>query len=470
MPSSTKKRTAAKKQQQQHQQPPLPSTETAPPPLNNSIDFEVFITLADIDNIIRFCDAAASTREGRNLKLFWDRAFEAGLDQGRMKWGSRDEERKEMYFKGKAKGIEEAEAAARSAEIDLYSHGAEKGRTEERLEWTSSGHGPHCFAPISVLSDATTQTDSELSTRTTCDTSVHACPPVATASIQTSMAVDYDSPMDPISVDSLCSRAATASSNTTLGAVWKHAFKAGQDNASQMVDGMQVSDVLKIGFEKGQVHGIIQERELWEMAGHSQTCFTTSSSLTATADAGTQVDLVAPLPPCTNTSVQTVSADIQTSSTQTFPPPLVNVDMQMSVTMEPSPPVSRLDWAEDATSLPILPLIPISSVPRQRVPRDFSGLRSSQPNPFGSLQRRSKQSRAQVASRLRRNIPVSRSSHSCYQPPPMCPPPLFLKPWIFPQASKSVPLVHSPSVLDWDQDPRLSDLSRALKALGWIRP
>jgi hypothetical protein len=262
MPSSTKKRTGAKKeqqQQQQHQQPLLPSMETTPPPLNNSIDFEVFITLADVDNIIWFCNAAASTREGRNLKLFWDCAFEAGLDQGRTEWGSRDEERKEMYFKGKAKGIEEAEAAARSAEIDLYSHGAENGRTEERLEWTSSGHGPHCFAPISVLSDATV---------------------------------------------------ATASSNTTLRAVWRHAFKAGQDNASQMVDGMQVSDVLKIGFEKGQVHGIVQEHEL--MAGHSQTCFATASSLTTTADAGTQVDLITPLPARTNTSVQTIDADIQT--------------------------------------------------------------------------------------------------------------------------------------------------------------
>ena len=81
-----------------------------------------------------------------------------------MEWGSRDEERKEMYFKGKAKGIEEAEAAARSAEMDLYSHGAEKGRTEEQLEWTSSGHGPHCFTPISVFSNTTTQTDLELPT------------------------------------------------------------------------------------------------------------------------------------------------------------------------------------------------------------------------------------------------------------------------------------------------------------------
>jgi hypothetical protein len=400
-----KKRTAAKKQQQQrqqHQQPPLPSTETTPLPLNNSINFEVFITLADIDNIIWFCDAAASTQEGQNLKLFWDRAFKAGLDQGQTEWGSRDEERKEMYFKGKAKGIEEVEAAARSAEIDLYSHGAEKGRTKKRLEWTSSGHRPHCFVPISVPSDAMTQTDSELSTQTTCDTSVHACPPVTTASIQTSMAIDYDSPMDPILVDSLCSHAATASSNTTLRAIWRHAFKVGQDNVSHMVNGMQVSDVLKIGFEKDQVHGIVQEHELWEIAGHSQTCFATASSLTTTADAGTQVNLIAPLPAHTNTFVQTIDADIQTPTSFS-----ATTSTQMSVaTDSPSPVllVSRLDWAEDAMSLPILPLIPISSVPRQCVPRDFSGLRSSQPNPFGSLQHRSKQPCAQVASRLRQNI------------------------------------------------------------------
>jgi len=466
MPSSTKKRTAAKKQQQQHQQPSLSSTKTAPPPLNNSINFEVFITLADVDNIIRFCDAAASTQEGRNLKLFWDRAFEAGLDQGRTEWGSRDEERKESYFRGKAKGIEEAEAAARSAELDLYSRGAEKGRTEERLEWTSIGHGPHCLEPISILSDATIQTDSELSTRTTCDASVHACPPVFTASIQTSTAVDYDSPIDPLSVDNLCSRAATASSNTALGAVWRYAFKAGQDNASQMVDGMQVSNVLKIGFEKGQVHGILQERELWEMAGHSQICLITASSSMTTTDAGTQVNLITPPPPRNNTSVQTIDADIQTSTSSS-----ATTSTQTSVTTEPSPQVSCLDWAEDATSLPILPLLPISSVSRQRIPRDFSSLRSSRPNPFGSLQRRSKQSRAQIASRLRQNVPALQSLSSHYRPPPMCPPSSFLKPQIPCHALKNAPLVSSCiSVLDWDQDPRLSDLSRALKALGWIRP
>src|SRR5271168_1307613 len=105
-----------------------------------------FIDIADLEDVIRFCDAVASTEEGRNLKLLWDRAFEAGLDQGRTEERRHgDKERKEMYFRGKAKGIEKAEATARRAEVDLYCHGIEEGRTEEQSKWTSAGHGPHCF-------------------------------------------------------------------------------------------------------------------------------------------------------------------------------------------------------------------------------------------------------------------------------------------------------------------------------------
>ena len=157
------------------------------------------------------------------------------------------------------------------------------------------------------------------------------------------------------------------------------------------------------------------------------------------------------------------------SSTQTSPPSPVNTDPQTSVTMEPPP--RRLDWAEDATSLPILPLLPTPSAPRQHPPRDFSGLHSSGTNPFSSLQRRSKQSRTQMAYRLRQNIPFPRFSDSCHQPPLLCPLSLFPKPQILPRASKNKPLPSScTSALDWDQDPRLSDLSQALKALGWFRP
>ena len=124
--------------------PILPSSASPP---STSINFETFIELADLGDVLRFCDA-----------ITWDRAFEAGLDQGR---NEERDFRDEMYLRGKACGIREAEAAARRAEIDLYSHGIEKGRTEEQTEWTSAGHGPHCFSPVAILSDQIIQTNSE---------------------------------------------------------------------------------------------------------------------------------------------------------------------------------------------------------------------------------------------------------------------------------------------------------------------
>src|SRR6266567_5804762 len=103
------------------------------------------------------------------------------------------------------------------------------------------------------------------------------------------------------------------------------------------------------------------------------------------------------------------------SSTQTSPPSLVNVDMQTSVAMDsPSPvlPVSRLDWAEDATLLPIVPLLPTPSVPHQHAPHDFSGLCSSGLNPFGSLQHCSKQLRGRTPHFRHQNTPFIRPLQS----------------------------------------------------------
>jgi hypothetical protein len=151
----------------------IPQISATPP--STSIDFETFVELADLDDVLRFCDAVASTYEGRNLKLLWDRAFEAGLNQGR---NEERDFRDEMYLRGKACGIREAEAATRRAEIDLFSHGIEKGRTEERTEWTSAGHGPHCFSPVAILSDQVIQTNSE--------------PPTTTVSVQTSTIHHHD--------------------------------------------------------------------------------------------------------------------------------------------------------------------------------------------------------------------------------------------------------------------------------------
>ena len=53
-----------------------PVLQSSDSPSSALIDFETFAELADLDDILRFCDAAASTRDGRNLKLLWDCAFE----------------------------------------------------------------------------------------------------------------------------------------------------------------------------------------------------------------------------------------------------------------------------------------------------------------------------------------------------------------------------------------------------------
>ena len=214
-------------------------------------------------------------------------------------------------------------------------------------------------------------------------------------------------------------------------------------------------------FEEGRRKGEENEKQLWEALGHmyDQRCMSQQPTR-ETISIGIQSELPY-VPPMVS------------SPTQTSPPSLVNIDTQTSVAMDSPPPVlpvSRLDWAEDATSLPIAPLLSTPLAPCQCAPCDFSGLHSSRPNPFGSLQRRSKQSHTQTAYRLCQKIPFTQPLHSRYQPSPLRPPSSLPKPQILRQASKNEPLVSSPSVLDWDQDPRLSDLSWALKALGWIRP
>ena len=166
------------------------------------------------------------------------------------------------------------------------------------------------------------------------------------------------------------------------------------------------------------------------------------------------------LRPTAEVGIQSCAPPMVSSSTQTSPPSLVNVDTQTSVAMD-SPslvlPVSRLDWAKDATLLPIAPLLPTPSVPRQHAPCDFSGLRSSGLNPFSSLQRRSKQLCGRTPRFRHQNTPFIRPLQS-YRSSPS---------FFTPSKHTSPPHI---SALNWDQDPCLLNLSQALKALGWIHP
>jgi len=135
-----------------------------------------------------------------------------------------------------------------------------------------------------------------------------------------------------------------------------------------------------------------------------------------------------------------------------------------------------LDWAEDAASLPTLPL-QAESPPSST--RDFSALITSSPQPFASLQRRRRRSPRPATSSLQNPTP---QRHSIRRPPKKSgvyhavprrtplpylqpPPSVFPAPTSFPPSDR--PAAQFP--LDWDQDPRLRDLGQALAALGWVR-
>ena len=181
----------------------------------------------------------------------------------------------------------------------------------------------------------------------------------------------------------------------------------------------------------------------------------------STTEIGTQVDLLPSPMPCIDVSVQTTikapSSPVHDNvSTQTSIISHIDTSVQASEpsgpSLSPSQPqktsVAPLDWAEDANTLPIIPL---SSSPRQ--PRDLSVLRSSSSSPFSSLQHRSKHF-------SHYSCQPHHHSHSHYN---------FNSFYTLHHISFK-PHSHTKtySHLIWESDPWLSDLSRSLKALGWI--
>jgi hypothetical protein len=59
-----------------------PLLSTDPLPTNYTISFATFICQADLSDIKHFCEAAGSSQEGINLRIFWGRAFAEGKKVG----------------------------------------------------------------------------------------------------------------------------------------------------------------------------------------------------------------------------------------------------------------------------------------------------------------------------------------------------------------------------------------------------
>src|SRR5882762_1725190 len=77
--------------------PPL-STDPQLTGTDYTASFATFISLANLSDIKSFCEAAASSQEGFNLKVFWGRAFAEGKKVGQ----------KEEYDRGYNEGYSDA--------------------------------------------------------------------------------------------------------------------------------------------------------------------------------------------------------------------------------------------------------------------------------------------------------------------------------------------------------------------------
>ena len=193
--------------------------------------------------------------------------------------------------------------------------------------------------------------------------------------------------------------------------------------------------------------GIQEERRRWELARASQVNVATQTDSSTTTFVSIQVK-----PTTASISIQsnlpfipsTSTASISTQTEPLFPTISESSESPASISESTTPAIivpTPFNWANDAVSLPTIPTIP----PKQ--PRDLSGLRSSTKNPFSSLRRRHHYSkRPQIFSSCRH-------THSYPTPPPL----------------HHTPPFHN-NLLDWRRDPRLFELSRVLRTLGWSHP
>jgi hypothetical protein len=157
------------------------------------IAFSEFIELADLSAIKMFIITAASSSEGKNLKLLWARAFKEGLISGHQLYGKTEEKLKETH----ANGYEEG-----------FQAGYNEGRRDEYGDWSSDGHGMHCgyqdpipyddygtqtnptARPIINTAAVSTQTDSIISTiSATLSTQTESPAPTLDATSQTEPAL-----------------------------------------------------------------------------------------------------------------------------------------------------------------------------------------------------------------------------------------------------------------------------------------
>ncbi|KAJ6605220.1 hypothetical protein DFH09DRAFT_1121003 [Mycena vulgaris] len=238
--------------------------------------------------------------------------------------------------------------------------------------------------------------------------------------------------------------------STHVASIWERAlnigFSAGRYLA--MEDAKKEGEV--VGLEKGKAEGLSEGKRLGFIAGREFGEKQASKNPTpqrVLVDTGT--DLRAPeLSPSPPPPLSTVHASAQTDAPCTDIPPSLGL----------TPP---LNWADESRDIYAPER---TGYPPPPHPRDLSALRSDSTSltPFDTLRYRAhrtqKSPRTSHRSTTRTKFPGQRPATHGSVPRPSS---ISFAPKPF--------TTNTPSFLDWDRDPRLVDLSRALRSLGWER-
>ncbi|KAG6806215.1 hypothetical protein H0H92_012211 [Tricholoma furcatifolium] len=246
-----------------------------------------------------------------------------------------------------------------------------------------------------------------------------------------------------------------------LNALWDRAHREGMEMGQLTGGGSGEYDTgWLVGFHEGKDEGFEEGFE----EGRRQSGSTTSSQSQRCIGIQTGGSM-------STASTQTPAMpETRSVATATDPAYISPQPAALSTTASLTPPAPKiLDWATDASHLPIHTL----------PPRDLSALCSPQASqPFSSLQRRKRRGRhfrIPYASQCHRSrVPVQGPFVTHRHPAGIA----HGRPTVIISHSQSqVPDARSQfhtstraSRIDWDRDPRLANLSHALRALGWIPP
>ena len=211
-------------------------------------------------------------------------------------------------------------------------------------------------------------------------------------SVQTVPTVNYKVPASLDVLKAACTHASIAMPDTPLGAIWSCATKSGFDEGSYMVDSILVTDLIKIGFEKSNIHGIMAEHD-----HHSQTCpglikhsMCEAEIQFTDADLLNNPEAVDILCAFSSTAPSTTpfgliwehafQAGTEVTQVQTSQ---VDISDQLLILSPPPPQNATLDWSEELVD-EIQLMFPLP--PQKYEPQDLSALQSSSPTPFSLLE------------------------------------------------------------------------------------